>query len=173
MISWGRNDTNMNVVAGKDDAYITSYAQALKSYGKPVFLRWFWETNFLASQGGSDTQYRANKCINSGGSAGYISAWQHIWSKFHSVGATSVAFVWCPGLGGKGSFTSFYAGDNYVDWIAIGGYDRKHQSNTAFATVFTPFYKEFSSHNKPLMVGETGATSAQVAFLQGMPDFPT
>ncbi len=169
MISWGCQDSDINVANGQDDSLIKAYAQALKSYAKPVFLRWFWEMNYLSSQGGRATQTRAITCISTSGPSGYVAAWQHIYNLFRQVGATNVAFVWCPGLNGKGDPASYYPGDNYVNWIAIDGYDRQHQGSTAFSSLFTSFYNEWSNHHKPLMIGETGAmTVDQALYLAGM-----
>ena len=39
--------TDTQIVDGDEDAFITSYAEQLKAYGRPVFLRWFWEPNLV------------------------------------------------------------------------------------------------------------------------------
>jgi hypothetical protein len=180
MLDWGCGDADTSVAAGADDSTITAFAQALKTYGKPVFLRWFWEMNFLAGQAknpDSPTNVRLNTCISSGGAAGYVAAWQHIWNVFQQVGATNVAFVWCPGLDGAAAPSMFYPGNQYVNWIAVDAYDRNHSGASAFSSLFSSFYQQWSPNGKPIMIGETGATSVdQVAYLQGMlaamPSFP-
>jgi beta-mannanase len=97
-------------------------------------------------------------------------AWRHIWTIFHDVGATNVAFVWCPGLDGEDP-SPYYPGDHYVDWIGIDGYDRSYAGigGDDFAGIFGPFYDEWKNHEKPMMVAETGATaSQQVQFLKSI-----
>lgn len=162
LLSWGCASTAA-VTAGSDDARITAYAQGLKDFGHPVFLRWFWEMNIPQQWKGSD-------CLGSGGSDGYIAAWKHVWTIFHQVGATNVAFVWCPGVStGIPGMAAYFPGPSFVDWIGVDGYDRKSQGHAAFANVFGDWYSAYAGFGKPLMIAETGALpNDQVAFLQGI-----
>jgi hypothetical protein len=158
LLDWGCGIPNATVAAGAADALITSYAQALKAYGKPVFLRWFWEMNLLKAH---------PACQSAGGAADYVAAWQHIWTIFHEVGATNVAFVWCPAVTGANP-APYYPGDQFVDWIGVDGYDRKGLGATGFTSIFSAFYEQWQSHAKPMMIAETGAMPAdQAAYLQG------
>ena len=169
LIDWGCQDSDANVAAGKDDQLIANYAKALKSYGRPVFLRWFWEMNVTGTNPHSASSERQNVCISDGGPAGYIAAWQHIWTIFHNAGANNVAFVWSPGIGGSSDPALFYPGNQYVDWIGADGYDRKQTGASAFSTIFSSFYQRYSTYGKPIMIAETGALAAdQSAFLQGI-----
>jgi hypothetical protein len=149
--------SDASIIAGTQDSLITSYAESLKSYGRPVFLRWFWEMNLVALP-------RDSGCLGSLGSAGYVKAWQHIWTIFQTVGATNVAFVWCPSILAQSIAAEFYPGDAYVDWIGWDGYDRT-QSPTMLQTQFLPFYDQWVTHGKPMMIGETGATIDQATYL--------
>lgn len=150
LLDWGCTVAS-NVTGGSDDQAIKAYALALKSYGKPVFLRWCWEMNFLKQH---QSQFSP---------AGFVGAWQHIWTVFHDVGATNVSFVWCPGLAGA-TPAPYFPGDSYVDWIGIDGYDRSGVAT--FASVFSGFYQTWSGHGRPMMVAETGSMgSNQAAFV--------
>ncbi len=109
-----------------------------------------------------------------GGASAFVSAWRHIRTIFQQVGATNVAFVWCPASSGVDP-GPYYPGDTSVDWIGIDGYDRSGTST--FATLFTDFYTQWVGHGKPMMVAETGAPpSNQVAYLNSiaaaMPSLP-
>ncbi len=146
-----------SIIDGSQDALITSYADALRDYGRPVFLRWFWEMNLVGLP-------RASGCLGSQGSPGYVQAWQHIWTIFHDAGATNVAFVWCPSINAPAAAAADYPGDAYVDWIGWDGYDRK-QDPSIIKTTFLPFYDAWVTHGKPMMIGETGATTDQATFL--------
>jgi beta-mannanase len=148
------------ITSGVYDNVIREHAQALKSYGKPVFLRWYWEFN----QRGAN----ARRCGGFADPAGFIAAWRHIWTIFHDVGATNVAFVWCPGLQGQDP-SPYYPGNRYVDWIGVDGYDRSYAGvgSGDFAGIFGPFYSEWAAHGKPMMVAETGATPGQQAQFLG------
>jgi hypothetical protein len=126
--------TTSDVAAGDDDAQIISFAQQLKAYGKPVFLRWLWEPNL-------DSSGLRQECLHTAGNteaqdgANYVAAWQRIWNIFkgsgaNSVGATNVAFVWNPGLAGDistATLDDLWPGTQYVDWIGIDGYSRPYQ----------------------------------------------
>ncbi|MDE3203644.1 MAG: hypothetical protein KGQ66_05415 [Acidobacteriota bacterium] len=140
------------VSSGVYDSTVRNYALSLKSLGHPIFLRWFWEMNLPTRSSSS--------CLGTDGAPGFVQAWIHIWSIFHEVGATNVAFVWCPGVGGTAPFTPFFPGTAYVDWIAADGYDRHHLGAEGFATVFAAWYDTYASSSKPLMVAETGATAS-------------
>jgi hypothetical protein len=153
MIDWGCTDLQ-SIVSGQFDSLIQQYAQTLKSYGKPVFLRWYWEFN--------QNMQSEQLCGGYGDPSAYVAAWQHVWTIFHDTGASNVAFVWCPGLKG-GNFAAYYPGDQYVDWIGIDAYDRSYKGTTAgdFAGIFGGFYSEWAGHGKPIMVAETGAIPMQ------------
>jgi beta-mannanase len=164
LIDWGCGHIPQ-IVSGQADRVIQNYAEALKSYGKPVFLRWYWEFN-------DNTPGSPSGCGGFDNPSGFVAAWQHIWTIFHSVGATNAAFVWCPGLKGKGGDPStYYPGDQFVDWIAVDGYDRSYKGvgGTGFSSIFGAFYSEWVGHGKPMMVGETGAVGLQQAqYLQSI-----
>lgn len=154
LISWGCTNLG-SITSGKYDSYITSYADSLKSFGKPVFLRWYWEMNIMNKTGG---QPAGANCGGYNNGSAYIAAWQHIYTLFHTAGATNVAFVWCPGFSG-GSFASYYPGDAYVNWIGLDRYERTQNGQPLldFSGMFASYYQEWASHNKPLMIAETAA----------------
>jgi hypothetical protein len=177
----GRDSVFTNaVVDGLYDTQITAYAQQLKAYGKPVFLRWLWEPNL-----GSSTFYQ--QCIAQNKPAinapvdgpAYAQAFEHIWNIFKGptgVGATNVAFVWNPGLAGNLSTTNFlnffWPGNQYVDWIGMDGYSRTttNPPNPFFSTMFGTLYNGLATcafQNAgnsctllPMMIGETGTTNS-------------
>lgn len=171
LLDWHCGDTDANVIAGRDDALITAYAQALKSLDRPVFLRWFWEMNYINSG-------RHSRCLAGGGASGFVSAWRHVWSIFNSVGATNVAWVWSPGLAGTNP-APFYPGASYVNWIGVDGYNDRFQNagTQAFTDMFSAFYNSFVGDGKPIMIAETGAPPPdQSIYLKGalaaLPSYP-
>jgi hypothetical protein len=153
LLSWACGDTNANVAAGADDQLITAYANALKQYGKPVFLRWYWEMNLRAHP----------RCIDSPGN--YIAAWRHIWTIFHAQQANNVAFVWSPSANKSPyakNFADYYPGNSYVDWIAGDAYSRAYQGRPQFQQLWKPFYDwaQATDPAAPVMVAETGTGDA-------------
>jgi beta-mannanase len=158
LIAWGCASTAA-ITSGQYDSVISNFAAGLKSFGHPVFLRWFWEMNLPTT--------KAVTCLGSGGSSGFIAAWRHVWGIFHRVGATNVAFVWCPSLSRQNNLVGFFPGATYVDWIGVDGYD--HSTTGTFASLFGSWYSAFAGYGKPLMVAETGAMAAQQAqYLQSI-----
>jgi len=152
--------SDASIINGSQDAVITQYADALKAYGRPVFLRWFWEMNLVNLP-------RTSSCLASLGSSGYIQAWQHIWTIFQNEGAANVAFVWCPSISNVVNAAAYYPGDSYVDWIGWDGYDRTHSPSATLAQ-FQPFYNYWVARGKPLVLGETGATTDQAPYLAAL-----
>ena len=159
VIDWSCT-SDASIIDGSQDALITSYADALRAYGRPVFLRWFWEMNLVALP-------RAANCLGTLGAAGYVQAWQHIFDIFQQEGATNVSFVWCPSIAGPGFAASYYPGNQFVDWIGVDGYDRAQNSNF-ITTQFLPFYQYWIPNQKPMMIGETGATTDQATYLANL-----
>jgi len=164
LIDWGCTNV-ANISSGGEDTTINNFATGLKSYGKPVFLRWYWEFNELSSAGKTPAGLG---CDGYNNGSGYIAAWQHIYNLFKSDGVSNVSFVWCPGFTG-GNFAAYYPGDQYVDWIGIDRYERtsKGQPLLSFNDMFSSYYNEWVGHNKPIMVAETAAMGSanQVQYL--------
>jgi hypothetical protein len=142
------------VTAGQWDVRLRKLAADLRSFGGPVFFRWFWEMNLLKVQSHA-------MCLGRQGAGGYIAAFHHIWTIFHKEGATNVAFVWAPSDAqhvNDAEDTRYYPGSAYVDWIGADLYDRQ-QINKTFGHEFDAFYRYWHAQapTKPIMISETGA----------------
>lgn len=150
LISWGGPQVSQ-IVNGSQDQLIEQRADALRGYGRPLFLRWFWEMD----QGGCD----ARGC-GAADAAGYVLAWQRIWQLFQARGARNVAFVWCPTVGAfdRGIADQFYPDDPYVDWVGVDGYGRDPANPTPLRQIFGGFHAGWRGR-KPLMICETGAAN--------------
>lgn len=153
MVTWGAHDT-WQLVDGSQDAWIRSQAQALKAVGGQFFLRFYHEP---------DADYRREQVHSPWA---YIQAWRYVHNIFQEVGATNVAWVWCPTAW---KFTQpdndqqppdFYPGGNYVDWIAADGYNWAPEKAGAewrsFEEAFKKFYDWAITKDKPLMAAEYG-----------------
>jgi hypothetical protein len=177
LLDWACGDTDANIAAGKDDALIYAYAKALKAYGQPVFLRWFWEMNLATHPSciGPTQPILVVPCVVItcvSPASEYVSAWQRIWAIFHGrlavsgkkVHAGNVAFVWCPGVSNPSntSYTSYYPGNGYVDWLAADGYSHGTKGGgggPSFPKVFGTFYNwaQTQDPGSPVMIAETGS----------------
>jgi glycosyl hydrolase family 26 len=151
MISWnGRGVTTAHIAAGRYDGFIAERARGVKSLGKTVLLRWFWEMD------------GRKKAEWAGTPEEYIAAWRHIHGIFEAQGTDNVQWVWCPNASafGDGRAQAFYPGDAYVDWICGDGYNwapgRSGDIWESFGQIFSPLYAWAKAQNKPIMVGEFG-----------------
>jgi hypothetical protein len=150
--------TLAEIAGGARDSYLTSWARAARSYGKPFFLRWDWEMNGTWFGWGQEA---------AADPAQFKSAWRHFHDLVEAQGATNVTWVWCPNTKFKGatSLPSLYPGGEYVDWTCTDGYNRgtnpiKPESWRAFSTVFGSTYTTLLSlaPDKPVMIGEVAST---------------
>lgn len=168
VISWNCGASDASVASGAQDANIVAHANALKSYGKPVFLRYLWEMNL------PDTADGRTQCYDPGtdGPNGsfspsqFVAAWNHIKKVFAANGVTNVVWLWNPSSGGADP-TPYYPGAQNVDWV---GFDDDDANNASFGATFSAAYARFAPLGKPILIGETGATAQnQAAFLQAAP----
>jgi chitodextrinase len=140
-----------DIANGAYDSSLTSWAQAVKAWGKPFFFRWNWEMN------GTWFPWGAQAAQNP---AAYIAAWRHFHDLTTQAGATNITWVWCPNLEYTGStpYEQLYPGDAYVDWTCLDGYNSAATSTT-FATLYTQSYNHLLklAPTKPIMIGETGS----------------
>lgn len=136
-------DSDIN--AGIYDDNIAVFAGQLATLKFPVLYRWMWEENNFTE----NDQF--TKCIGSDGPAGYIAAWQRIWTIFQDAGATNVSFVWNPSASvanGCGpdpinSFTNqpypvltdYWPGSQFVDWAGFDYYDARTNAPNPVGTV--------------------------------------
>lgn len=166
--AWNCGDTDANVVAGADDAIINAKAAALKSFGHPIMVRWFWEPNLDDTNDAPRTQcYDPNTDLPNGyfSPAEYIAAWHHVHDLFVKAGATNVIWLWCT-ANAHGGPSQYYPGDDVVDWV---GYDDYDDFDVSMDKTFFISQNELSQfQEKPMMITETGAhASAQSVFLTG------
>jgi hypothetical protein len=155
-LSTAANDglTVREIRRGAADAYIRSYARAVREYGRPVLMTlfngevngsWWWAVSPLANPRLSTTDF--------------VQAWRRVVDIFRAVGAANVSWAWVVnGYPGEASLQpgidrnieAYYPGDDYVDWVGGDVYD-----------VGTPSwldgpYALAVAHGKPFFVGEFG-----------------
>jgi mannan endo-1,4-beta-mannosidase len=145
-----------DVISGRYDDYIRSFAAEAKAWGHPFFLRFNWEMNgnwFPWAEG-----------VNGNNPGEYVAAWRHVHDIFTAVGAANATWVWCPNVDPKGEFTdvaSFYPGDAYVDWTSLDGYNWGGRRWTGFSDLFGPTYHRIVDQvapSKPMIIGEVGSS---------------
>jgi mannan endo-1,4-beta-mannosidase len=146
--------TNISLAAitsGRYDAYLTSYAQAVREYRKPVILSFGHEMNGLWFSWG----YRYTS------PAVFVAAWRHIVTLFRSIGTPNVTWLWTVNIiktrnGQIPSPAPWWPGSSYVNWVGIDGYYLK--SSWQFVPMFGPTIaavRELTSD--PILISETSA----------------
>ncbi len=139
------------ITEGYYDEYIKEFAGILKSYDKPVFLRFAHEFDNpqypWSSTGGNTPQE-------------FIAAWKHVVKLFKEENAYKVVYVWNPWK--SRDMTRYYPGDEYVDWIGITALNygplAGEKTYYPFKEIYEPFHKKFSSFSKkPVMLAEFGS----------------
>lgn len=155
-VSWEPTD-GMDAVFS-DTAYIRKFAQELKAWGRPVFLR------FASEMNGSWTAWHENPAL-------YREAFAEA-ARIVRTEAPNVAMVWSPGYVGDVDYHLYYPGDEFVDWVGINGYTEAYflgslTSSQKDADIFyqgkrtnpldkfRAIYNEYSPR-KPIMIAETG-----------------
>jgi hypothetical protein len=152
VVSWASVSTS-KIINGTYDAQIRARADDVKAFGSPILIRWFWEMD--GARNASEAESPAK----------YIAAWRHIVGIFRDRNVDNAQFVWCPNADafnrGTDDAEAWYPGDAWVDWLCADGYNwapgRPGDSWRSLAEIFENFHKWAVPHDKPIMIGETGA----------------
>jgi hypothetical protein len=144
LLSWAGTKPS-EIVDGRYDSMIRRRAEALKSLGTTVLLRWRWEMN------------RPNLRSEIPSPSGYVEAWKHIRAIFDDVETDNVDWVWCPSANGfeDTDGAQYYPGDDQVDWLCADAYTL--YPNEPLEDVLAPFLAWAKSHaDLPVVIGEFG-----------------
>ena len=141
------------IAAGQYDAYLRSYATAIKDFGGHVILSFGHEMNgYWYSWGNLSTQ-----------PAVFVAAWRHVVTLFRAAGAGNVTWLWAVNVTDQTTEipnpAPWWPGGSYVNWVGIDGY---YDSPLArFAQVFGPTIVDVRSLTKdPIFISETGVKPA-------------
>ncbi|HEY7146431.1 MAG TPA: glycosyl hydrolase [Streptosporangiaceae bacterium] len=142
------------IANGKYDAYLSSYAAAVRSFGHPVIISFGHEMNGnWYSWGNQHTS-----------PAAFVRAWRHIVTVFRDLGARNVTWLWTVNIidlrqDRIPAPAPWWPGNAYVNWVGIDGYYFK--SNYAFAPLFGPtIAKVRNLTHDPILISETGAAAS-------------
>ena len=170
------------IIDGLYDEYLNSWAEGMKKFGKPVFLRFGHEMNGdwypwsgVKNGGGALEGYGSPYLAD--GPERYIDAYRYIHDTFTKAGVNNVLWVWCPNapfkameeaFGSWNKAAAYYPGDEYVDWLCFDGYNWGsstfgQQFNarwSSFEEIFDSSYSELQAINsdKPIIIGEFAST---------------
>jgi cellulose synthase (UDP-forming) len=145
-----------SIIAGSHDAYIRSWAEGLRLYGKPVLLRFAQEMN--------GTWYPWSEVGGWNSPGQYAQAWRHVHDIFSAVGASNVRWIWSPVAGPIKP--ELYPGDRYVDIIGLSGFNGGGALQwggwKSFATMDGPSLDRLHAlaPSKPIEISEVGTAEA-------------
>ena len=96
------------IIEGRFDAYIRSWAEGLAKYEKPVRLRFAQEMNGF--------WYPWSETANGNQRGEFVRAWHHVHDIFTAAGARNVQWVWTPVSGAP---ADYFPGERYVDRLGL------------------------------------------------------
>lgn len=153
--------TLSSVAAGRSDAFLRSYAEAVIAFGHPVILSFGHEMNgSWYSWGYGHTP-----------AATFVAAWRHVVSVFREAGAANVTWLWAVNSvnGASGNLSQWWPGAAWVDWTGIDGY--YFRSTDTFHSVFgATIAKIRAISGAPLLIAETavGTTAKRQSQIDGL-----
>lgn len=153
-----KNAVNLdNILSGRFDGYIKSFAKGAKAYGRTLFLRMGHEFNgdwypWAVSKNGNDPEK-------------YKKAYIYIHDIFTEAGADNVQWIWAvnnssvPDAAWNDPLLA-YPGGGYVNWVGIDGYNFGSSQSwsrwSSLSAIFGAMYAKLSAAipDKPFMISE-------------------
>ncbi len=157
-----------SIINGSYDNYILLYANQVKNWGKPLFIRLGHEFNgdwytYGGANNGGGTLNGFGDSTKADGPERFIAAYQRVHDLFEANSVDNVVWVWCPNNGSAPNETwnipeAYYPGNDYVDWIGFDGYNfgttQTWSGWISFFDIYNPLYQKFKNYGKPIMLGE-------------------
>jgi mannan endo-1,4-beta-mannosidase len=136
-----------SIAVGQQDAYLRSYADAVRRFGHPVLISFGHEMNgFWYPWGYTHTSPQV-----------FRRAWRHVVTVFDRAGASNVRWLWViNGLAaGESPIREWWPGAKYVTWVAMDSYYIR--PSQTFDSVFGPTIQALRTFTqKPELIAETG-----------------
>lgn len=149
------------ILAGEWDAYIDTWAEGAKKFGRPFFVSFCNEMN--------GDWFPWSGCFYGGSKGGnevFKRAWRYVVDRVRSKGATNILWVFhvnaFPAENDDWNLmASYYPGKDYVDWLGLSIYGKQFRDEgdwADFGDLIDWPTKEISEidSTKPVMVAEFG-----------------
>jgi mannan endo-1,4-beta-mannosidase len=152
LIQINPTDINMaSIASGKYDGYLSSYAEAVRSYRLPVILSFGHEMNGSWYSWG----YRHTSPKT------FVAAWRHIVTLFRGLQVRNVTWLWTPNVVHPGGSISrpapWWPGNKYVTWVGLDGY--YYKPSWTFAPLFGPTITAIRELTRdPILIAETSVS---------------
>jgi mannan endo-1,4-beta-mannosidase len=146
-----RNVSLISIASGQYDAYLRSYAAAVKAFGAKVVLSFGHEMNGnWYSWGNRHSSPKA-----------FVAAWRHIVTVFRAAGAENVIWLWTVNIIDNNvpipDPAPWWPGRSYVTWVGIDGY--YYSPSQTFSQVFGPTIVDVRMlTGDPILIAETGVS---------------
>ena len=138
--------TLASIAAGRSDAYLRSYADAVIAFGHPVILSFAHEMNGTWYSWGDGHTSPAT----------FVAAWRHVVQVFRAAGAANVTWLWTVNSinGASSALRQWWPGAAWVNWTGIDGY--YFRPTDTFGSVFgTTIAAIRVISSAPLLIAET------------------
>ncbi|HEU5063720.1 MAG TPA: glycosyl hydrolase [Solirubrobacterales bacterium] len=143
-----------HIAAKRWDRYLRRAARSASNWGKPLMVRFAHEMN--------GDWFPWGRGVNGNTARDFRKAWKHVVDLFRFHGADNVIWVWSPNedSGGSFQFAPLYPGDEWVDWVALDGFNFGGDEGwPSFTTVFGSTYDRLVAlTDRPVMIAETGSS---------------
>jgi beta-mannanase len=147
------------ILKGKYDDYIRSWARDLKQISGPIFFRPMHEMN--------GNWYPWCGKVNGNRPEEYIETWRYLRSIFRDARSDQLTWVWSPYVHSvpdepENDSRRYYPGSEEVDWFALDGYNwgktREWSTWQSFEDIFERAYEALirMAPEKPVMIAEVG-----------------
>jgi mannan endo-1,4-beta-mannosidase len=143
--------TPLTLIASGSDAWLTSYAAAIRAYGRPVAISFDSEVNGPWWPWSFEHESPAV----------FTAAWRRIVTIFRRAGASNVTWVWAVATSSPvtTALKSWWPGAGYVNWVGINGYYTVPYAT--FRSVFKATLDQVRRFTaSPVLITETGASPA-------------
>lgn len=144
--------TVQSIADGASNAYITKFARAVRSFGRPIALSFGHEMNGNWYPWGTAGTTAAE----------FVAAWRNIHDLFAQAGVDNVIWVWNPNVINpvpQIKLEPYWPGNAYVDWVGITGYFALTGPDT-FQGLYGPTMNEVRKFtSKPFIIAETSVES--------------
>jgi len=150
-----------SITSGRSDAYLRSFAAAVRAFGAPVIIGFGPEMN------GNWYGWGAGRSTP----ASFVAAWRHVVATFRAAGAANVTWLWTINAvnAAHSPLRQWWPGGSYVTWVGIDGY--YYNPADTFRSVFGVTISQLRAFTaKPVLIAETaaGPSAAQPAQIAGL-----